>query len=116
MRVEAPAGEAQSRYIGNSYVYAIGAIGADGKMVAVKIGMSGDVAGRLRAMKCYSWLPLRVLATKDFSGEPMGAVNFEGEAHLFLAKCRMEGEWFEWNDLVHGFIKSRFDKLYPWAD
>lgn len=80
------------------WVYAIGAVertGEDERIVAIKIGMSGDVEKRIKAMKTHSWLPLRILAAVEFD-EPFGAVNYETQLHDWFSDWRLEGEWFKW--------------------
>ncbi len=95
--------------MGDSYVYAIAAIEPNGFIEAVKIGMTGNVEKRLRALRTYSWRPLRVLGLVSFNGQPLAAFNMEMLAHRTLVESRLEGEWFEYSDEVQDFLAKHFE-------
>lgn len=54
----------------------------------IKIGITHDVAARLRTLQVGSPYELTLLATVD------GTVADEAALHLRLARDRMRGEWF----------------------
>lgn len=56
---------------------------------AVKIGMSGDIPSRIRALRTMSPLPLELL------GAIPGGRTEEAELHRAWAGQRMHGEWFK---------------------
>lgn len=65
---------------------------------AVKIGMSKDIPGRLRALRTMSPLPLELL------GVIPGGRGEEAELHRAWAGHRLHGEWFKASPDLLGHI------------
>lgn len=81
---EAEAAEAERQRQIAADVYFIGM--KDGP---IKIGISGNIKSRLRALQTSNPIPLTLLATTDGGG------LMEAEYHRRFAKHRLSGEWFQ---------------------
>ena len=74
----------------------------------VKIGKTGNVKRRLRALQTSSPVSLNLLMTIEYDDD------LESRIHNKLSAHRAHGEWFRISDEVREFMISCRDKGLPW--
>ena len=79
-----------------SFVYVIQNV--DSKVV--KIGYTKDLKTRLGQLQTACSHKLVILKTVE------GGKDKECQIHLDLKDCRLNGEWFKWNEFVESYVNS----------
>ena len=75
------------------YLYLIGAYDYNGEVLAVKIGVAGDVKKRIAAMQTGQFCEMRLICAWRTDSR-MKCFAVEKLAHEHYERRRMRGEWF----------------------
>lgn len=86
-----------------SVVYFIKPEGFDGP---VKIGVTVDMAARLRAAACWSPFPLEVIATFE------GDASLEHQFHALFEADHLRLEWFAWSPEMASVVAAINDGTF----
>lgn len=98
--------------------YAIGAMGSEDLVLAIKIGITArPVRQRLRSLQTGSPFPLVLLGTRRFAGWS-AAVEFETWVHRQFAHHALSGEWLRPAPVVESMIRRSFTEQFKlnWID